>query len=394
MSSLAMVIPMDDCLELESHKFIKYFEFKEARKLCEIAKIEKFSDQEIVFNEGDTPDYLYLILKGKIEFRKKTKSHQYQVIATAKTNDYFGEFSILDGQPRSACAVAIKTVKLAKISRYHLLESLKAARGNVTLKLFSKMTQYLRATTDQYVNQVVHKEKMETIGEMVSTILHDFRSPFTGIQLASAMMKEAHSDEDTQEWCNLISMQIQRMLNMAEEVLEFSKGSATLEFSPVKFRHLMQKFEKLNRIYFQSHQVNFSWDIQGEIVIQADEDKLIRVLQNLIINAIEAFEKPAGTIRVIGIPYDNWAEITIIDDGPGIPENIQDQLFEAFVTHGKRSGTGLGTTIVKSIIEAHGGEIKFQSIPNQGTTFKICLPLAQSQINMISHRVSDTIQLQ
>lgn len=369
---------MDHYSDLRSHQFINYFEPEEAEKLCAVAQIKHYPNQSTIFDEGDYPDSLYLVLHGEVSFIKQVEPGQYQTVATAKKNDYFGEFGVLDGQPRSAKAIAIGSATLAKISRHHLLETLKNAKGSVALKLFGTMSQHLRQTTNRYVNQVAHKEKMEMIGEMVNTILHDFRSPFTGIQLASAMMKETHSDEDTQEWCDLITMQIQRMLSMAEEVLEFSKGSTVLNIKPVYLSEVIEKFEKLNLIYFQSNKANFSKDIDPNIIINADDNKLIRVLQNLVTNAVEAFHQPEGCIYIKAIQYKNWAEITIQDNGPGIPEAIQDHLFEAFVTHGKRSGTGLGTAIVKSIIEAHNGEIKFISIPNKGTTFKIRLPLAKS----------------
>ncbi len=378
MSSLVTVIQMDHYSDLKSHKFIQYFELDEAEKLCNVAEIKDYPDHSIIFDEGDYPDGLYLVLQGKVEFVKPVESCQYQTIATAQKNDYFGEFGVLDGQPRSARAIALESAKLAKIARHHLLEILKHAKGSVTLKLFGTMSQHLRQTTNQYVSQVAHKEKMEMIGEMVSTILHDFRSPFTGIQLASTMMKEAHPDEETQEWCELITMQIQRMLNMAEEVLEFSKGSAVLKLMPICLEDVVKKFEKLNRIYFQSNQVYFSYEIDSDIMIKADSDKLIRVIQNLVTNAVEAFNQSGGFVQIKAVKYQNWAQITIQDNGPGIPETIQDHLFEAFVTYGKHSGTGLGTAIVKSIIEAHNGEIQFISIPNEGTTFKILLPLAAS----------------
>ena len=378
MSSLLTVIQMDHYSDLRSHQFINYFEPEEAERLCAVAEIKDYSNQSKIFDEGDHPDSLYLVLQGEVSFIKQVEPGQYQTVATAKKNDYFGEFGVLDGQPRSAKAIAVGSAILAKISRHHLLETLKNAKGSVALKLFGTMSQHLRKTTNQYVNQVAHKEKMEIIGEMVNTILHDFRSPFTGIQLASAMMKETHSDEDTQEWCDLITMQIQRMLSMAEEVLEFSKGSTILNIKPVYLSEIIEKFEKLNRIYFQSNKANFSRDIDPDIIINADDNKLIRVLQNLVTNAVEAFHQPGGSIYIKAIQHKNWAQIIIQDNGPGIPEAIQDHLFEAFVTYGKRSGTGLGTAIVKSIIEAHNGEIKFISIPNKGTTFKIILPLAKS----------------
>jgi signal transduction histidine kinase len=100
-------------------------------------------------------------------------------------------------------------------------------------------------------------------------------------------------------------------------------------------------------------------------------------LQNLVGNAIEAFNNCGGQIEIVVSSNDRWADIRIIDNGPGIPEAIRDRLFEPFVTHGKRGGTGLGTAIAKSIIDAHNGTIRFNSNLGEGTTFYLRFPLVK-----------------
>ncbi len=378
-------------MDLASHRFITYFDAPEAQKICDLALIEQFTDQSVIFEEGEDPSFLYLVLEGQVEFKKQAALNQYQTVAIAKTNDFFGEFGVLDGQPRSARAIAAGQVKLAKISRPHLMEILSNTQGKVIMNLFSYIINHLRVTTNQYVHQLVHKEKMELVGEMVNTILHDFRSPFTGIQLSSTMLKEMHPDEETEEWCDLIAMQIQRMLGMAEEVLEFAKGSTVLYRRPVYVAKMLEYFEKLNRVYFQSTQVQFSVNVADNCRIYVDENKLIRVFQNLVGNAVEAFEKPGGKIAITATKSPGWITIAINDNGPGIPEAIRDHLFDAFVTYGKRSGTGLGTAIAKSIIDAHGGKIEFKSVSLEGTTFYIQLP--ETQLEEMQQEVAEEVKL-
>lgn len=359
-------------MELESHQFISYFEPEQAAQLCQMAILERYPEQKIVFEEDEVPDYLYLVLEGQVEFRKKAVSDKYHIISVAKQNDFFGEFGVLDGQPRSAQAIAYSGAVLAKIPRSQLMEILDNTKGCVILKLLGYIVSHLRATTAQYINQMIYQEKMSLIGEMVNTIIHDFRSPVTGIQLASVMLKETHPDEDTIEWCDIIQAQVKRMLGMAEEALEFASGNAVLKKQPVNLTTLLQHFEKLNRIYFKESHVDFKLEIP-EIVVNVDENKLMRVLQNLISNAVEAFKGNGGCIEVTANDNGNFVKIQICDNGPGIPEAIRNNLFDPFVTHGKRGGTGLGTAIAKSIIEAHNGEIYFQT-NCKGTTFYINLP--------------------
>ena len=360
-------------MDLASHRFMSYFEPEQAAHLCQIAILESCDEETLVFEEGEKADCLYLVLSGEVEFSKRLENNQYQTIAVAKADAYFGELGVLDGEPRSARAVAVAGSTFAKIDREELIKTLQSAKGSSVLEMFSFIIQKLRDTTDQYVGQFVHKQKMVLVGEMVSTIIHDFKSPFTGIKLSSEMLKEMHPDEESQEWCELIQLQVQRMLGMAEEVLEFSRGNSVLHKKPVNLIQTLQQFEKLNRVYFQAAKVDLVIRVI-EVIVEADENKILRVLQNLVGNAVEAFGGRGGLVEIAVTQSEEWAEISIYDNGPGIPQEIKEKLFEPFVTYGKRTGTGLGTAIAKSIVDAHKGEITYESEENKGTSFYIRLP--------------------
>jgi signal transduction histidine kinase len=105
----------------------------------------------------------------------------------------------------------------------------------------------------------------------------------------------------------------------------------------------------------------------------------MRALQNLVVNAVEALDGEGGEIRMTVTTGKVGVTIAIQDNGPGIPPEIRETFFEAFVTHGKKRGTGLGTAIAKSIIDAHQGQIRFETKVGQGTTFFIQLPFQSSQ---------------
>lgn len=366
-------------MDLASHQFISYFEPEQVSQLCQLAILENFSEKKIIFEEGSIPDCIYLVLEGHVEFCKRIGTNKYQTIAFANPNDFFGEFGVLDGQPRSARAVASPGSTMAKIPRESLMEILDNTKGKIVLELFRHIIKHLRMTTDQYVNQVVHKEKMELVGEMVNTIIHDFKSPFNSINLSSSMLAEMHPDAETKEWCDLIQAQITRMLGMAEEVLEFTRGCAVLNKQPVNLEQLLQRFERLNRVYFQYSQVELITKT-ADLVVCLDPHKFLRVVQNLVTNAVEAFGAAGGRIEITAEPLSEWVQVKISDNGPGIPEEIRDRFFEAFVTQGKQGGTGLGTAIAKSIIDAHGGQISFESQRPGGTTFYIRLPLSAPAI--------------
>lgn len=365
-------------MKLEEHKFIRYFEPKQAAKIARFATIKKFSSQELIIEEGDESDALFLVLEGEVKVSKKSHDgNNYILMTSVQSNGYFGELAIIDKQPRSCRVVAFKETTLAKIYYNHIIDILAETKGDVVLNILSILSQRLRTVTNQYVDQLAYKEKMTLIGEMVNTIIHDFRSPFTGIQLSSSMLKELHPDQESQEWCDLISMQVQRMLNMAEEVLAFSQGNTTLYSQQVDIANLLQKFQKLNQVYIDSTFVELIVSVEESLIINADENKINRALQNLLANAVEAINQHEGKIEIKAERKYPWVEIIFSDNGAGIPEEIKKNLFEAFVSYGKQGGIGLGTTIVKTIVDSHGGEIFFESTLGKGTTFYLRFPMAK-----------------
>ncbi|MEC4805158.1 MAG: ATP-binding protein [Jaaginema sp. PMC 1079.18] len=369
-------------MDIKSHQFITFFDSESAAQLAAIATVEKFSNQTVIFEEGEVPDYLYLVLVGQVNFRKRIRKHHYQIVATAQPNEFFGEFGVLDGQPRSAQAIVCENATVAKIPRSVLMEILENASSEVVLKLFNYVIQRLRVTTKEYVQQVAYKEKMVLVGEMVNTIIHDLKSPLSGIHLSSGMIKEIHEDEETAEWCELIQQQAQRMTSMAEELLEFAKGLPVLKRDRLNLKPALQQFQKLNGVYCDNARVQLIIKCPEDVTIYADETKLMRVWQNLVVNAVEAFGSKGGIIKIEVTPRPEWVQMTIADDGPGIPEEIRETFFESFVTHGKANGTGLGTAIAKSIVDAHGGTLFFQANTDKGTTFFLNLPYTLEALNV------------
>ena len=103
---------------------------------------------------------------------------------------------------------------------------------------------------------------------------------------------------------------------------------------------------------------------------------MIRVLQNLVSNAVEAMRPGRkGVITLTGRATKGFCEISVHDNGPGIPKVIWSTLFQPFTTYGKKDGTGLGLAIAQGIVAAHGGQMSFESSKGRGTIFRIRLPL-------------------
>jgi signal transduction histidine kinase len=367
------VIPQS--VSLEEHPLFTVLSFRAKEKILSAAKEKLYAEGATVFVEGAPPDAIYLVLSGEISLVKQAEGRN-EIIARVKPADYFGEVGVLDGSGRSTGAVASRETRLVEIPAGPFVEVLRKEPADVCLVIFSRVLERLREINQRYMEERLRKERLYLLGEMADSIVHDLRSPITGIQLAADLITTQHEDPNTARWCRVISQQSNRMVTMVHELLDYSRGETDLKKEIISVKHLLEEFDFLHADFLRRAQVEFVW--QGiEDSVEVDVSRFLRVLENLVINAVEANTAKGARVEIrSGVTPDRRVEILVKDNGPGIPEAIRETLFEPFVTHGKRKGIGLGMAISRKVVEAHGGKISFISSAEQGTTFLIHLPLA------------------
>jgi signal transduction histidine kinase len=153
---------------------------------------------------------------------------------------------------------------------------------------------------------------------------------------------------------------------------DFARGTVRLNNRDVDPKPWFAELVELLAPLAARNHINVQSTVATTEHLFIDPDRLTRALYNLASNAIEAMPN-GGTLTLTLAKSDGQFLIEITDTGPGIPEEIRARLFDPFVTHGKKSGTGLGTSIAKKIVEDHGGEITFTTATGKGTTFHIRL---------------------
>jgi signal transduction histidine kinase len=362
-------------MDVRSHRFISHFPAAQGAQLARHVKLVRFPHKTVIFEENSRSDSIYLVLTGRVALTKRTSGGGSQLIAFKGPDDYFGELGVLDGSVRSTAAVADGPVYLGRIRQKPFLKLLSESSWHTVLRLFSHVSENLRATNARYVSEVVRKEKLTLIGEMANGMIHDFRSPFATIRLGTELIAKNNPDPQAQEVCKMILRQVVRLGGMVEEVLDFARGETRLNVKPVPLREVFVQLHEANAETFARTTVRLVIK-PTTYILPLDGDRILRVLQNLVTNSREAIStRKDGEIVVSARKRGAQCHLTVSDNGPGIPREIRSTLFEPFVSHGKSGGTGLGLAIAKSVVTAHRGSIDYHT-SRAGTTFTIQLPVA------------------
>ncbi|MBI4927834.1 MAG: PAS domain-containing protein [Anaerolineae bacterium] len=231
--------------------------------------------------------------------------------------------------------------------------------------------------TEDIRNRTQQLEQRAILGEVTAVFAHEVRNPlnniYSGVQLLAATLPE---NDPNQENLGRMQTDCNRLIHQMESVLNFSRNTQ-YRFEPVDMEMFLRRMLDRWRPRFNKVNVTSFLNVEENTPnAYADPRGLEQVFTNLITNAVEAMSKQGGSLALhVGpkhtIPNKPQVSITVSDDGPGIPDEIRDRIFEPFVTH-KTSGTGLGLAITKRIVTAHHGTIDVSSFPG-GTMFEVTL---------------------
>jgi signal transduction histidine kinase/CRP-like cAMP-binding protein len=225
-------------------------------------------------------------------------------------------------------------------------------------------------------SEMVKSESMTAVGRMASSVIHDIKSPMSTIKLSAQLLKRKAKDEESSKLVDEITNQIDRLVKMAQEVLDFSRGVSQMNARPIKFNEFLSSVLWFLKNDYENKKIELLNESKFDGEIEIDADKMTRVILNIAGNAADAMPD-GGKFYVRSHEETGRLIIELEDTGSGMPEEIRKHVFEPFVTYGKKHGTGLGMAIVKKIIDDHHGDIKIESRVAKGTKMVVALPLVQ-----------------
>lgn len=334
---------------------------------------QTFEPGDVIFEENDWGDALYLIAEGSVKISKRGRGGQQETLAHLQAGDFFGDMALIDRGRRSAQATADQLTVLGRVDKRGWSALIQAAPESILTNFVRCITQRLRDNDQRFIEEMMRTERLSLLGSTVSSIVHDMNSPITCILGACQILQRKVANETCQQMTGIILKSLERMESMTQELLDFARGTTNLSLHSVPISALLHDLEEqeLFRCAATAIAVEKKIDFEGEILI--DGDRILRLLANIIKNAREAMPQ-GGVFRLQVERRDAFVVFSLSDTGCGIPPEILPKIFEPFVTHGKKNGTGLGLAIAKAVVEAHNGTLRVSSELGVGTTFEVWLP--------------------
>jgi two-component system NtrC family sensor kinase len=250
------------------------------------------------------------------------------------------------------------------------------------IKMVEERTRQLQESHEK----LLHQNKMASLGKLSSAVVHEINNPVAGVlnlvKLSKRILKEDTINKKEQDlfyqYLNLMETETRRIGNIVSNLLVFSRQSK-LELKRFDAHKLIEQTLLLNSNLFKLDHIKVNKEFEENLpLVYGSEDQIKQVLMNLLSNAVESMIATDGGELTISTRYslkDDNIIIKFADTGTGIPKEIISKIFEPFfTTKRKGKGVGLGLSVVYGILQEHGGNIYADSVPDNGTVFKVTLP--------------------
>lgn len=337
----------------------------------------RLGKDEVIFREGDPADSLYLVGEGSVKISKQGRGGQQETLGLIESGSFFGEMSLLAGQPRSATATAVEPTVLGALKEDAFQHILELAPSRLHMNFLRSVTERLRTVNEHFINEVMRSERLSLVGAMANSIIHDLKNPICIVRCCSDLIASESSDPRLRDLTGMLDSAVDGMLSMTQELLDYARGSTSFTTQIISIWRLLDELNEQSLRLLPGKNIQFVKRIRYDGNLDVDLTRFTRMLCNLIKNSREAM--PSGGILTMTTDLvQDQVVLCISDTGIGIPPQILPTLFEPFVTHDKTNGTGLGLAIAKSTVEAHHGKISISSVHGSGTTVDIRLPLPDS----------------
>jgi PAS domain S-box-containing protein len=232
-----------------------------------------------------------------------------------------------------------------------------------------------------FEKQLIHTQKMESIGTLAAGIAHEVGNPLASISALVQVVLRTTNDDFVKDKLGLVRSQVTRISKIIRDLVDFSRPS-DYELQVMNINESIKEAVEIVKVGARAKDVDFNLDFEKDIpLLPLISDQIQQVFINILINAVDAMSEDSASNRKKQIKIKSYLEnekiiIKFTDSGPGIEEQNFSKIFEPFYTTKKPGkGTGLGLWVSYGIIKSFQGNIEVESRRGEFTTFNITLPL-------------------
>jgi len=354
-------------LTLEKSRHPVEFALETAASLTECLEHLKNSSFDLLLLDLGLPDSQGLDTVDKV---RKACPHTPIVVLTELADEETGVEAIKKGANDYLVKSKFFRDLLVRTIRY----ALERKKAGDALKALNKE---LEATVEKMTKT---NRELEDFAYVVS---HDLKAPLRGIKTLTEWISADYADkidENGVEQLNLLSNRADRMHNLIEGILQYSRvGRVKEEQIRINLNELVPQV-----IDLIAQPENTSITVENQLpTITSEPTRIAQVFQNLLSNAVKYMDKPQGQVRVACAEENGFWKFSVADNGPGIDEKHFERIFRMFQTllpKDEFESTGIGLSVTKKIVEMYGGKIWIESEPGEGSTFLFTFPKQEPEV--------------
>ncbi|MBU0473758.1 MAG: GAF domain-containing protein [Bacteroidetes bacterium] len=225
------------------------------------------------------------------------------------------------------------------------------------------------------VEQLLKTERISSLGKMANFLIEDIKKPILVSKRYTEHLKKKELSPDVINVVDMLLEQLNNIADLVQSTSNYSEGKSVLRSNIVNLSEALNEFIERVDSYVQSMKCKIVTNYEADVRVNIDSKEFYQGFKHIIKNACEAMPN-GGDISLFTKIVNDKVSLIIKDNGVGIPIGFNEKIFEPFMSYGKRTGTGLGLSVTKKIVEEHSGSISATSDLGNGTTITIILPVA------------------
>lgn len=347
------------------------------------------------------PEQAYVFLQKYIQLKDSLDTRDRKLVSADAGKEFqnieqqysYNLLSKENAQKKSYLYALAVFILMALAILLLIWQNWRGSKSNVSsLTKLNKQITFQNTQLEQTLNDL--RQSNDDKDKILKVVAHDLRNPLGAIvSISSILLDEEGISEENEELLKMLKTSGLQSIEMISDLLSANLNYRPEEMKMEKIDMRLLLHECVDQLKFKAEEKEqqLELEVEDDAVVSADREKLQRVISNLIVNAIK-FSKLNAVVKIKMIVRQDRMELSVTDQGIGIPEELKNKIFDPF-TEAKRWGTsgeqpfGLGLSISKQIVEAHGGKIWFDSVENTGTIFYVDL-LVSEPVSVESPRLS------